>query len=163
ARRPRRAAAAHGRPAASRRAEGRGRDRAARNRLPRRRGCAALHRRGSADARREHDQEPAVRSRQGDPPLGADERPARAGALPRNLGDRERASLPPTEVKVLLVTMYSPPAGGGGVQRPLKFATHLPELGIETHVLAPDDPKWIHRDDELQAPTLAWVHRARYF
>jgi glycosyltransferase involved in cell wall biosynthesis len=65
-------------------------------------------------------------------------------------------------VKVLLVTMYFPPAGGGGVQRPLKFATHLPELGIETHVLAPDDPKWIHRDDELQPPTLAWVHRARY-
>jgi glycosyltransferase involved in cell wall biosynthesis len=65
-------------------------------------------------------------------------------------------------VKVLLVTMYFPPAGGGGVQRPLKLATHLPELGIETHVLAPDDPKWIHRDDDLHAPTLAWVHRARY-
>ena len=65
-------------------------------------------------------------------------------------------------MKVLLVTMYFPPAGGGGVQRPLKFATHLPGLGIETHVLAPDDPKWIHRDDELQPPTLAWVHRARY-
>jgi glycosyltransferase involved in cell wall biosynthesis len=65
-------------------------------------------------------------------------------------------------LKVLIVSLYFPPAGGGGVQRPLKFATHLPELGIETHVLAPDDPKWIHRDDELQAPTLAWVHRARY-
>jgi glycosyltransferase involved in cell wall biosynthesis len=65
-------------------------------------------------------------------------------------------------MKVLLVTMYFPPAGGGGVQRPLKFATHLPGLGIETHVLAPDDPKWIHRDDELMPPTLAWVHRARY-
>jgi glycosyltransferase involved in cell wall biosynthesis len=65
-------------------------------------------------------------------------------------------------VKVLIVSLYFPPAGGGGVQRPLKFATHLPELGIETHVLAPDDPKWIHRDEELQPPTLAWVHRARY-
>ncbi len=65
-------------------------------------------------------------------------------------------------MKVLLVTMYFPPAGGGGVQRPLKFATHLPELGIETHVLAPDDPKWIHVDSDLQPPTLAWVHRARY-
>jgi glycosyltransferase involved in cell wall biosynthesis len=65
-------------------------------------------------------------------------------------------------VKVLIVSLYFPPAGGGGVQRPLKFATHLPELGIETHVLAPDDPKWIHRDHELQAPMLAWVHRARY-
>ncbi|MBV8080345.1 MAG: glycosyltransferase [Actinobacteria bacterium] len=65
-------------------------------------------------------------------------------------------------MKVLLVTLYFPPAGGGGVQRPLKFATHLPELGIETHVLAPDDPKWIHRDEDLAPPTLAWVHRARY-
>jgi glycosyltransferase involved in cell wall biosynthesis len=65
-------------------------------------------------------------------------------------------------MKVLLVTMYFPPAGGGGVQRPLKFATHLPALGIETHVLAPDDPKWLHVDAELQPPTQAWVHRARY-
>jgi glycosyltransferase involved in cell wall biosynthesis len=65
-------------------------------------------------------------------------------------------------VKVLIVSLYFPPAGGGGVQRPLKFATHLPGLGIETHVLAPDDPKWIHRDDELAPPTQAWVHRARY-
>jgi glycosyltransferase involved in cell wall biosynthesis len=65
-------------------------------------------------------------------------------------------------MKALLVTLYWPPAGGGGVQRPLKLATHLPALGIETHVLAPDDPKWVHRDDDLQAPTQAWVHRARY-
>ena len=65
-------------------------------------------------------------------------------------------------MKVLLVTMYWPPAGGGGVQRPLKFATHLPALGIETHVLAPDDPKWIHRDEELRVPPQATVHRARY-
>jgi glycosyltransferase involved in cell wall biosynthesis len=65
-------------------------------------------------------------------------------------------------VKVLLVTLYFPPAGGGGVQRPLKFATHLPALGIETHVLAPDDPKWVHRDDELVPPTQAWIHRVRY-
>ena len=58
--------------------------------------------------------------------------------------------------------MYFPPAGGGGVARPLKLATHLPELGIETHVLAPDDPKWVHRDDELDVPPDARVHRARY-
>jgi glycosyltransferase involved in cell wall biosynthesis len=64
-------------------------------------------------------------------------------------------------VKVLLVTLFFPPAGGAGVQRPLKFATHLPSLGIETHVLAPDDPKWIHRDEELLVPTQAWIHRAR--
>ena len=65
-------------------------------------------------------------------------------------------------MKLLLVTLYFPPAGGGGVQRPLKFASHLPALGIETHVLAPDDPKWMHTDAELPLPTQAWVHRARY-
>src|SRR3982751_6479446 len=65
-------------------------------------------------------------------------------------------------VKILIVSLYFPPAGGGGVQRPLKFATHLPALGIETHVLAPDDPKWIHPDAGLQPPTQAWIHRARY-
>ena len=65
-------------------------------------------------------------------------------------------------MKVLLVTMYFPPAGGGGVQRPLKLAQYLPALGIETHVLAPDDPKWVHRDPELRAPTQAWIHRVRY-
>jgi glycosyltransferase involved in cell wall biosynthesis len=65
-------------------------------------------------------------------------------------------------VKVLLVTMYFPPAGGGGVQRSLKLAQYLPALGVETHVLAPDDPKWVHTDPELRVPTQAWIHRARY-
>jgi glycosyltransferase involved in cell wall biosynthesis len=65
-------------------------------------------------------------------------------------------------MKVLIVSLYFPPAGGGGVQRTLKTATHLPALGIETHVLAPDDSKWVHRDDELEPPTQAWIHRARY-
>jgi glycosyltransferase involved in cell wall biosynthesis len=65
-------------------------------------------------------------------------------------------------VKVLLVTLYFPPAGGGGVQRSLKLAQYLPALGIETHVLAPDDPKWVHHDPELRVPTQAWVHRVRY-
>ena len=65
-------------------------------------------------------------------------------------------------MKLLLVTMYWPPAGGGGVQRPLKTATHLPSFGIETHVLAPDDPKWVHRDDDVRTPTQAWVHRVPY-
>jgi glycosyltransferase involved in cell wall biosynthesis len=65
-------------------------------------------------------------------------------------------------LKALIVTWYFPPAGGGGVQRPLKLATHLPALGIETHVLAPDDSKWVHRDDGLALPPDATVHRARY-
>ena len=65
-------------------------------------------------------------------------------------------------MRLLLVSLYFPPAGGGGVQRPLKFAQYLPALGIETHVLAPDGLRWIHEDDELRVPTQAWVHRARY-
>jgi len=65
-------------------------------------------------------------------------------------------------LKVLLVTMYFPPAGGGGVARPTKLATHLPELGIETHVLAPDDSKWLYRDEEAAIPPEVHVHRAKY-
>ena len=58
------------------------------------------------------------------------------------------------------MTRHFPPGGGGGVQRPLKFASHLPALGIETHVLAPDVPG--AEDAELELPTRAWVHRVRY-
>ena len=29
-------------------------------------------------------------------------------------------------------------------------------------MLAPDDPRWVHRDAGLRVPTQAWVHRARY-
>jgi glycosyltransferase involved in cell wall biosynthesis len=65
-------------------------------------------------------------------------------------------------VRVLLVTMHFPPAGGGGVQRSLKLAQYLPGFGIETHVLAPVDSKWVHRDDDLHVPTQAWIHRVRY-
>ena len=65
-------------------------------------------------------------------------------------------------MKLLLVTMYFPPAGGGGVQRPLKLAQYLPALGVETHVLAPDDPKWVHQDPDHRIPTQAWIHRVRY-
>ena len=60
------------------------------------------------------------------------------------------------------MTLYFPPAGGGGVQRSIKLAQYLPALGVETHVLAPDDPKWVHRDDEATPPAQAWVHRVRY-
>ena len=59
------------------------------------------------------------------------------------------------------MTRHFPPGGGGGVQRPLKFATHLPALGIETHVLAPDIAGAVP-DEELELPTQAWIHRVRY-
>ena len=65
-------------------------------------------------------------------------------------------------MRALLIAFFFPPAGGGGVQRPLKLSEHLPQLGIETHVLAPDDPKWIHRDPGRTVPEAAIVHRAHY-
>jgi glycosyltransferase involved in cell wall biosynthesis len=64
-------------------------------------------------------------------------------------------------MRLLVVSLYWPPAGGAGVQRPLKLAAHLHELGYEVHVLAPDDPKWLHRDEELRSPEGVVVHRAR--
>ncbi len=64
-------------------------------------------------------------------------------------------------MKVLIVSLYWPPAGGPGVQRPLKLAGHLSELGVDVHVLAPDDPKWLHRDESLVEPAGVTVHRAR--
>ena len=65
-------------------------------------------------------------------------------------------------MKVLLVSFYFPPAGGAGVQRPLKFAGELARAGVDVHVLAPDDPRWLHRDEGLTVPANVSVHRARY-
>ena len=67
-------------------------------------------------------------------------------------------------MRVLIVSFYFPPAGGGGVQRVLKLCRHLPELGIDVDVLAPDDPKWGAVDPGLAAeiPETTTVHRARY-
>ena len=67
-------------------------------------------------------------------------------------------------MRVLIVSFYFPPAGGGGVQRVLKLCAHLPELGIDVDVLAPDDPKWSALDPDLAAdiPPATVVHRARY-
>lgn len=65
-------------------------------------------------------------------------------------------------MRLLIASFYFPPAGGAGVQRPLKFAEELARAGVDVHVLAPDDPRWIHRDEELSiAPTVS-VHRAGY-
>ena len=64
-------------------------------------------------------------------------------------------------MRILLASLYWPPAGGPGVQRPLKLAGHLTTLGFDVHVLAPDDPKWVHRDASLRVPEGVTVHRAR--
>ncbi len=64
-------------------------------------------------------------------------------------------------MRVLIVTLFFPPTGGGGVQRPLKFATHLAALGHDVHVLAPDDSKWIERDPSLVLPPDVHVVRVQ--
>jgi glycosyltransferase involved in cell wall biosynthesis len=64
-------------------------------------------------------------------------------------------------VKVLIIAMYFPPAGGAGVQRPLKLSRHLADLGFEVHVVAPDDPKWVYRDLSLRIPENVIVHRVK--
>lgn len=61
---------------------------------------------------------------------------------------------------VLLVSYFFPPAGA--VQRPLKLAAHLAARGVETHVLAPDDPKWTYADPSSSVPAAVAVHRAQY-
>jgi glycosyltransferase involved in cell wall biosynthesis len=67
-------------------------------------------------------------------------------------------------VRLLLIAFYFPPAGGGGVQRTLKFCRHLPEFGVEVDVLAPSDPKWFATDEPLLAeiPAGTTVHRTRF-
>jgi glycosyltransferase involved in cell wall biosynthesis len=51
--------------------------------------------------------------------------------------------------RVLFVTYYFPPAGGIGVQRPLRWIRLLPEFGWEPVVLAPDNPDYPLRDEKL--------------
>ena len=168
---------AHRRASSSRsqaRARGRGRLLATRDELPDRRGRAGLRRDSAARATsptrrrtgRTSARDDAALRRTGD--LAIPRATAPTGSLvdrdrcaPGSICRRCRASAGPlyrlltavstiAAVKVLIVSFYFPPAGGGGVQRPLKLAQYLPALGIETHVLAPDDPQWVHRDDELQ-------------
>ena len=43
-------------------------------------------------------------------------------------------------MKVLIVTYYWPPSGGGGVQRWLKFATYLDRLGCDCTIYTPSNP-----------------------
>lgn len=54
---------------------------------------------------------------------------------------------------MLIITYYWPPSGGAGVQRWLKFAKYLPELGYEVHVLtvAPEYATYPQRDESLIA------------
>jgi glycosyltransferase involved in cell wall biosynthesis len=67
-------------------------------------------------------------------------------------------------LRLLIVSFYFPPAGGGGVQRVLKLCRDLADLGIQVDVLAPDDSRFSARDPELVSaiPAGTTVHRAPY-
>lgn len=51
--------------------------------------------------------------------------------------------------KVLIITYYWPPSGGGGVQRWLKFAKYLPELGWDPVIFTPENPDFEIKDESL--------------
>ena len=51
--------------------------------------------------------------------------------------------------KVLIITYYWPPSAGGGVQRWLKFAKHLPSYGWEPIIYTPLNPDYSLKDDSL--------------
>ena len=55
--------------------------------------------------------------------------------------------------KVLIITYYWPPSGGAGVQRWLKFAKYLPELGWQPVILTvdPEYASYPQRDDSLSS------------
>lgn len=52
--------------------------------------------------------------------------------------------------KVLVITYYWPPSGGGGVQRWLKFSKYLPENGWEPIIVAPKNPEYPVIDTSLE-------------
>ncbi|MFY0628136.1 MAG: glycosyl transferase [Reichenbachiella sp.] len=51
--------------------------------------------------------------------------------------------------KVLIITYYWPPSGGGGVQRWLKFSKYLPEFGWEPIIFTPENPEFELKDESL--------------
>lgn len=52
-----------------------------------------------------------------------------------------------TKVKVLLITYYWPPAGGGGVQRWLKMSKYFSENGIKLTIYTPENPEFPAYDE----------------
>ncbi|WP_312076859.1 glycosyl transferase family 1 [Chryseobacterium sp.] len=51
--------------------------------------------------------------------------------------------------KILIITYYWPPAGGPGVQRWLKFAKYLPDLGWKPIIYTPENPSYPLLDESL--------------
>ena len=54
--------------------------------------------------------------------------------------------------RVLILTYYWPPSGGAGVQRWLKFAKYLPELGWKPIIYTPLNPESPAEDQSQTLP-----------
>jgi len=67
--------------------------------------------------------------------------------------------------KILFISYYFPPAGGGGVQRALKFVKHLPSFGWEPVVLSASNSMVSQNDESLlqNLPPEVSVYRVRRF
>jgi glycosyltransferase involved in cell wall biosynthesis len=51
--------------------------------------------------------------------------------------------------RVLIIAYYWPPAGGGGVQRWLKFTKYLPQTGWQPIIYTPENPNYPDTDETL--------------
>jgi glycosyltransferase involved in cell wall biosynthesis len=64
--------------------------------------------------------------------------------------------------KVLLITYYWPPAGGGGVHRWLKMSKYLVKMGIDLTVYTPSNPEYPVIDkstvDDVHSDITVWKH-----
>ena len=67
--------------------------------------------------------------------------------------------------KVLIIAYFFPPLGGGGIQRTVKFAKYLPQLGWEPVILTVKGGTHIAHDDSLleDLPEGIRIYRARAF
>lgn len=67
--------------------------------------------------------------------------------------------------RVLIITYYWPPSGGSGVQRWVKFARYLPELGWQPVIYTPENPELTSVDTSLEdeIPTEVEVIRRKIF
>ena len=70
--------------------------------------------------------------------------------LPNDKAQSLQKSMKRKELKpVLIITYYWPPSAGAGVQRWLKFAKYLPEMGWRPIIFTPENPQFDLKDESL--------------
>ncbi|MCQ2173571.1 MAG: glycosyltransferase [Bacteroidales bacterium] len=65
--------------------------------------------------------------------------------------------------RVLIITYYWPPTGGSGVQRWVKFAKYLPQMGWQPVIYTPENPERLAVDESLlkEIPSCVEVLKTR--